>query len=242
MSAELEHEQIKLPVIPGKPNLGWDLDSVIVSLRIPEQKYIGTPLGFDVHGSPSRTIYDYSQKPEIRERDAFPFVLECFKNPQFYREAEPIWPIIRLIKILHNRGYMQSIITARYKEELQDVTFEKLREYGLGWIIPDVHFVEFNHGQRGEQKKLIATRLGLHVYTDDHGPTVLGMTTPTLMAKMVFEYPWNKERDENGKYIYDDRFTYRVKSARTIAKVIQRVSRAHFLHYAVPLDPLHVAQ
>lgn len=235
MKAEFERRQIEAEIIPGVLTIGWDFDAIFTNLTRSVQTFIGDPLGIDTIHSPSQRIYDFSKWPVVMKKHEEEYVRQCFVNPLFYREADPIWPMIHLAQKLHEDGHNQSVITARSKEHLQGVTYEQLEAFGLEWMIPSTHFVDYELNLRGIQKQLIATKLDLNIYIDDHGPTILGMMAPTLIAKIIVDFPWNRQKNKQGEYKFDDPYTYRVNHAREVAWVVERVSKAHFLHYSIPV-------
>lgn len=208
--------------IPGILRIGVDLDGVVVNLWDSTCKMTKQNLGYDPRIKKGPTDYHLGQWPEIQAiPDGPEFVRSLWGNPEIYKDAKPIPGAIRTLNKWRKQGHQVWIPTARYSPAVREATIQWLEGHDLDWLVPQVIFRPSGEIKRSDFKPQVAKYLKLHVFIEDHAPTLVQMATNSLMVKILESYSWNWLENAGLQVV-------RLTNWRQINEIIQEASRWHY--------------
>ncbi len=210
---------------PGILRIGVDLDANVVDLMDPAHQLIKETLGVDVEQRLKEGPADFflEQWPEIQSIPGGPeFVMRIYEEPFVYEEAKPIPGSVEVLNKWKQEDHEIWFISARPKKTLEQVTITWLDKYNLGWGKEKLLLFS-SEKSRIEFKENEAKRLKLHVFIEDHGPTVKVVDSSSMMVKLVLAYSWNV----NENIGFESAFIYN-QDWQEMDRVIQGMSRWHY--------------
>ncbi len=227
-------ERLKLPgsflevkETPGILRIGCDLDGVVADIGPAVKEMILKELGIDiakVARGKDITEYWLHEWPEIKAISGGPeFVLNMWDNPDLYQAAQQIPGAVSSINKLRELGHQIWFITARDRI-VAEATLSWLNANKLSWAVEEnrVLFPQSSEEDRVSFKSSLAQKLGAHVLIEDYAEILRGLKpSPSLMVKILFEYPYNIGKDAGSQIV-------RVGSWSEIVAVIQEASHWHY--------------
>lgn len=205
--------------------IGVDLDANVVDLMGPAHQLIKETLGVDVEQRLKEGPANFflQQWPEIQAIPGGPeFIKAIYEEPSIYEEAKPILGSVEVLNRWKQEGHKIWFISARSKKTLKQITMTWLGEYNLGWGKRNLLLFS-SEKSRIEFKKNEAKRLKLHVFIEDHAPTVKAADSLSMMVKLVLAYSWNVDEDIG----FESAFVWN-QDWQEMDRVIQEISRWHY--------------
>lgn len=214
----------ELKEIPGILRIGVDIDGVVADIRKPVAGLILEKYGIDVLAiwNQGPTNYQLQEWPEIKSIPGAPeFVRELIDGVQIYQQALPIPGAIETLNLWKTQGYEIWFISARSKTRHEVATKKWFSENNLGWAINRILLYDSFNGEKNYFKTQASARFSPHIFIEDHAETVRGISSPSMMAKLVIKYSWNMAEDIGSQSVL-------VKDWSEINAVVQEASRWHY--------------